>query len=61
MSSAEAATVILDGVRDERWRILVGEDADVLDQLVRESPETAYDQSFMERVKARVQWALGGS
>jgi NAD(P)-dependent dehydrogenase (short-subunit alcohol dehydrogenase family) len=60
MSAAEAATVMLDGVRDERWRILVGEDADVLDQLVRESPETAYDQSFMERVQARVQWALGG-
>ena len=33
--AAQAATIILDGVRDE-WRILVGEDAHALDRLVRE-------------------------
>src|SRR5580693_6427159 len=35
MTAAAAATVILDGVRTERWRILVGEDAQALDQMVR--------------------------
>ena len=32
----EAATVILDGVRADEWRILVGDDAVALDELVRE-------------------------
>ncbi len=31
MTAAEAATVILDGVRADRWRILVGDDAHRLD------------------------------
>ena len=43
MTAAEAATVILDGVRGERWRILVGDDAHRLDAAVREDPEAAYD------------------
>jgi len=47
-----AAAIILDGVRNEQWRILVGEDAHVLDRLVREHPETAYDVSFIERLRA---------
>jgi NAD(P)-dependent dehydrogenase (short-subunit alcohol dehydrogenase family) len=58
-SSAEAATVILDGVRAEQWRILIGDDARALDDLVREDPETAYDQSFTERLMARTEWNLG--
>ena len=49
-SAAEAATIILDGVRNGEWRILVGEDARFLDQLVREQPETAYEPSFMEKM-----------
>ena len=53
MSAAEAATVILDGVRDERWRILVGDDAVALDRMVREYPEDAYDPGFMDRVRER--------
>jgi NAD(P)-dependent dehydrogenase (short-subunit alcohol dehydrogenase family) len=56
VSSAEAAAIILDGVRNEKWRILVGEDAALLDQLVRESPETAYEPSFTERMQAEGQW-----
>ena len=43
MSAAEAATVILQGVRDERWRILVGDDAVALDKAVRAAPEEAYE------------------
>jgi NAD(P)-dependent dehydrogenase (short-subunit alcohol dehydrogenase family) len=42
-SAAEAATVILDGVRENRWRILIGDDARVLDEAVRANPEHAYD------------------
>jgi NAD(P)-dependent dehydrogenase (short-subunit alcohol dehydrogenase family) len=58
MSAAEAAKVILDGVREQRWRILVGEDAHVLDQMVRETPEDAYEASFMERFVAKSGWKL---
>jgi NAD(P)-dependent dehydrogenase (short-subunit alcohol dehydrogenase family) len=43
MTAAEASTVILDGVRAERWRILVGDDAHDLDEAVRADPEAAYD------------------
>ncbi|MBL7174966.1 MAG: SDR family NAD(P)-dependent oxidoreductase [Desulfobacteraceae bacterium] len=55
LTAAQAATIILDGVRNEQWRILVGEDAQVLDRLVRESPEEAYETSFIERVQAEGQ------
>jgi NAD(P)-dependent dehydrogenase (short-subunit alcohol dehydrogenase family) len=51
LSAAAAATIILDGVRAERWRILVGEDAKLLDQSVREAPEDAYEADFMERLR----------
>ncbi|MDG2019336.1 MAG: SDR family NAD(P)-dependent oxidoreductase [SAR86 cluster bacterium] len=46
MTAAQAATVILDGVKENKWRILVGEDAKALDKWVRESPEDAYNISF---------------
>ena len=42
-SAAEAAGIILDGVREERWRILVGDGAKALDERVRGDPESAYD------------------
>ncbi|MBT6610468.1 MAG: short-chain dehydrogenase, partial [Deltaproteobacteria bacterium] len=50
LSAAQAATIILDGVRDEKWRILVGDDAHALDQQVRDDPETAYELSFIEKM-----------
>ncbi len=43
MTAAEAATVILDAVRENRWRVLVGADAHALDEAVRADPERAYD------------------
>lgn len=49
VSAAQAAGIILDGVRRDQWRILVGEDAVLLDRLVREAPEEAYEPSFMQR------------
>lgn len=45
-SAIEAATIILDGVRNEKWRVLVGEDAHELDAKVRAEPERAYDPDF---------------
>jgi hypothetical protein len=51
-TAAQAATIILEGVRADRWRILVGTDAEQLDRMVRETPEDAYEPSFMEQVRA---------
>jgi hypothetical protein len=59
MTAAEAAKVILDGVHERRWRILVGEDAVGLDRLVREDPESAYTKEFMERLVSETNWGLG--
>jgi len=50
LTAAQGAKIILDGVRNEQWRILVGEDADVLDQMVRQNAETAYEISFVEKL-----------
>jgi NAD(P)-dependent dehydrogenase (short-subunit alcohol dehydrogenase family) len=44
VSAAQAATIILDGVRAGKWRILVGDDAHALDQAVRADPENAYGE-----------------
>ena len=52
VTPAQAATIILDGVRNEQWRILVGEDAHALDRLVREQPEMAYELSFLGQLQA---------
>jgi NAD(P)-dependent dehydrogenase (short-subunit alcohol dehydrogenase family) len=43
VSAAEAAAVILDGVRSGAWRILIGADATMIDAAVRAKPEAAYD------------------
>jgi hypothetical protein len=59
-TAAQAATIILDGVRNDEWRILVGEDARVLDRMVRESPETAYEPSFMQALQATGHLRMGG-
>jgi NAD(P)-dependent dehydrogenase (short-subunit alcohol dehydrogenase family) len=43
LSAAQAATIILDGVRSGAWRILVGDDARMIDTRVRAKPESSYD------------------
>jgi hypothetical protein len=58
-TAAEAATIILDGVKADRWRILVGKDAHRLDELVRRSPERAYDLDFFQSFAAETGWSLG--
>lgn len=52
-SAADAADIILDGVRAGRWRILVGEDAHALDRMVRAEPEAAYEPEFARRARAQ--------
>ena len=47
-SAAQAARIILDGVKEERWRILVGEDAVAIDAAVRNAPEQAYETAFFK-------------
>jgi NAD(P)-dependent dehydrogenase (short-subunit alcohol dehydrogenase family) len=50
LSAAGAATIILDGVRNDEWRILVGDDAVLLDSMVRATPLEAYQPAFIERL-----------
>jgi len=57
-SAAEAATIILDGVKANRWRILVGPDAQAIDERVRRDPEHAYEQDFFDSFAAEVGWRL---
>ncbi len=45
-SAAQAATTILDAVRAGHWRVLVGDDAQRLDAMVRATPEAAYTPAF---------------
>ncbi len=49
VSAAEAATIILAGVLSGAWRILVGEDAKMIDAAVRAKPEAAYDYAELFR------------
>ena len=58
-TASAAAADILKGVKEERWRILLGDDAHVLDRMVRENPEDAYEDSFMEKLRAEGGWGLG--
>jgi len=55
-SAAQAAQIILDGVRREKWRILVGKDAEALDRAVREAPEDAYGPGLGARMRESGQW-----
>jgi NAD(P)-dependent dehydrogenase (short-subunit alcohol dehydrogenase family) len=42
-NAAQAATGILDGVRSGAWRILVGDEAKMLDEQVRANPEAPFN------------------
>src|SRR6478736_679464 len=57
-SAAEAAKIILDGVKADRWRILVGEDAQEIDRRVRQSPERAYEIDFFEEFARAAGWRI---
>jgi NAD(P)-dependent dehydrogenase (short-subunit alcohol dehydrogenase family) len=59
MTAAAAAAVILEGVKANRWRILVGNDAHRIDERVRAAPEDAYEREFFDRFAAEVGWRVG--
>jgi NAD(P)-dependent dehydrogenase (short-subunit alcohol dehydrogenase family) len=46
VSAAQAAAIILEGVRNDQWRILLGDDAQKLDAAVRADPEAMYREGF---------------
>jgi NAD(P)-dependent dehydrogenase (short-subunit alcohol dehydrogenase family) len=58
-SAAEAATIILAGVKADRLRILVGPDAHLIDRMVREDPDHAYEPEFFTRFAAQAGWYPG--
>ena len=58
-TAAQAARIILDGVKADRWRILVGDDAHKLDARVRQDPESAYTPEFYQSLVAEVGWRMG--
>src|ERR1700757_4476350 len=58
-TAAQAAKIILDGVKADRWRILVGEDAQKLDAKVRRSPEEAYTEEFYQSFVQEAGWRVG--
>jgi len=58
-TAAEATTIILDGVRSGAWRVLVGEEAKMLDQQVRANPEAAFNyEKYAEMYGPLIEKAL---
>lgn len=55
-TAGEAADIILNAVRADEWRVLVGEDAIVLDEEVRRDPWAAYEPAFVDKLHARGQF-----
>jgi len=52
-TAVSAAEDILEGVLAGRWRILVGEDARILDEAVRADPLGVYQADFFSRMRER--------
>jgi hypothetical protein len=59
LTAAHAASIILNGIKNGKTRILVGEDAFVLDLLSRLFPRLIYNDFFMTFVLGP--WALSAS
>ena len=60
-TAAQAATIILNGVKADRWRILVGKDAEFLDREVRKAPEAAYSPEFFHMLINSGEWGMLGT
>ena len=58
-SAAEAATIILDGVKADRLRILVGKDAHLIEEMIRKDPDHAYEEAFYQEFAAAAGWYPG--
>jgi hypothetical protein len=61
VSAAQAAEIILAGVRADRWRILVGDDAHDLDAAVRANPEEAYELEFAAKIAQQGHLRIAGN
>ena len=46
-------------VKADRWRILVGSDAQLMDRMVRDDAEHAYEEQFFARFAAAAGWHPG--
>jgi len=57
-TAGEAAKIILDSIKAEKWRILVGKDAEFLDERVRAAPEEAYSHEFREAFRKGGGWRI---
>ncbi|MGB3626397.1 MAG: SDR family NAD(P)-dependent oxidoreductase [Henriciella sp.] len=57
-SASDAARVILDGVRADEWRILIGPDAEAIDEAVRKRPTDAYKGDFGMSIFAKLREAI---
>ncbi len=55
ITPAQASKIILDGVKQDHWRILVGKDAEALDRAVRKHPLHTYDLDFDRYMRAEWQ------
>jgi NAD(P)-dependent dehydrogenase (short-subunit alcohol dehydrogenase family) len=56
---AQAATIILEGVRSGAWRVLVGEEAEMLDEHARANPEAPFDyENYAEMYGPLIERAL---
>jgi NAD(P)-dependent dehydrogenase (short-subunit alcohol dehydrogenase family) len=58
-TAAQAATITLDGVRSGAWRILVGDEAEMLDEQVRANPEAPFNyENYPEMYRPLIERAL---
>lgn len=57
-SAEDAARIILDGVRADDWRILIGPDAEAIDEAVRKTPKAAYEGDFGLSIFAKLREAI---
>jgi hypothetical protein len=46
-------------VKADRWRILVGSNAELMDRMVRDDPNHAYEEEFFARFAAAAGWHPG--
>ena len=55
-STAQLATIILQSIKANRWRIIVGVDAQKIDEMVRDTPDSAYDVAFFDQFARAAGW-----
>ena len=61
VSAASAAEQILAAVVAKRWRVLIGDDARVLDEVARKHPDELYDAKFLASLRDKLLGAEGSS